>query len=421
MQIIMNRYPALRNRNFRFYFFGQAASMIGTWAQRVAMAWLAYKLTDSVWIVGVVGFAGGVSMLLLSPIGGVLSDLGDRRRLMFITQSLMLAQSIVLIALTLSGLIQPWHLVALALFLGTVTAFDTPIRISLVPGLIEDRADLPNAVALDSLLLNVARVIGPAVAGTLLATLGETSCFALNAVSFLAVLIALKCMHWKKSESRRITQPGLFFLDGLQYIRDTPAVRNALIFAAASSYLINPYSTLMPAIAAELFNGGPREIGNLLSCAGVGALLSVFCLASTRAISSSRLRWIACAGTVASGLALSLLAASGRLTIGMGMMVFVGGGMVAVAATTKMLLQWEVDEEYRGRVMGFIGVTQIGMQSVGSIGGGALAEAIGIRYALLIHGILCLAVAALYARSASHFRVEPKNELPANSQAPVKK
>ena len=236
-------FRALRYRNFRLFFIGQGLSLVGTWLQQVAMSWLTYRLTGSAWLLGVVAFCANVGILLFSNFAGVLADRIDRRRGLMVTQSLMLVQAVILATLTAAGMIQTWHLIALALWLGTCTAFDLPMRQSMYVRFVEDRADLPNAIALNSFLVNTARVVGPALAGLLLAITSEAVCFGLNALSFLAVIVALSRMQW--TEDVRTAPTGGWWsswLEGARYAVGLTPVRDLLILVAVLAFTISPYS-----------------------------------------------------------------------------------------------------------------------------------------------------------------------------------
>ncbi|HET9047091.1 MAG TPA: MFS transporter, partial [Casimicrobiaceae bacterium] len=267
-------FRALRHRNFRLFFIGQGLSNVGTWLQQVAMGWLTYRLSGSAWLLGVVAFSANAGMLVFGTWAGVLADRVHRRRALYLTQSLMLLQAVVLATLTALGYIQVWHLIALALFLGIVSSFDIPVRQSLYVYLIDDRADLPNAIALNSFLVNAARVIGPALAGVLLAIVSEAACFALNALSFAAVIIAVARMKFPREPGAAARASGWWssWLEGFRYASRHPPARALLALVAALAWTITPYSSLMPIYAKDVYGGGPHTLGFLLAAAGAGAL-----------------------------------------------------------------------------------------------------------------------------------------------------
>ena len=244
---LSHTFRALKHRNYRLFFTGQGLSLIGTWLQQVAMGWLTYRLTGSAWLLGVVAFCANVGILLFSNLAGVLADRIDRRRGLLITQSLMLVQAVVLAVLVAFGWIQTWQLIVLALWLGTCSAFDLPLRQSMYVHFIADRGDLANAIALNSMLVNTARVVGPAVAGMLLAFTSEAVCFALNALSFVAVIVAIVKMHWP-ADVRPVASSGWWasWLEGARYAHGMKPVRALLMLVAALAWTITPYSSLMP-------------------------------------------------------------------------------------------------------------------------------------------------------------------------------
>lgn len=390
-----NMFSSLAERSFRLYFCGQAVSMIGTWAQRIAMGWLVYRLTGSVWMLGLLGFASGISMFLLAPFGGVLSDLFDRRRLMFITQWMMLAQAVALVALVWSGVVRPWHLIVLSVLLGTISAIDTPVRQSLISKLLTNRANIANAIALNSLLTNCARVLGPAAASLLLTAWSETACFALNAASFLFVLYALHAMDWKETAMPQARFKLQLFTDGARHAWNNPALRRPLAFVAVVSFTVGQYPTLMPVIAEALFKGGPARLGILMSCGGIGAILNAFML--MRRAHAADLPKFAAIGGLLAGLAMAALALAHTFWLGAALMVFVGGGMIASIASTNTWLQNTVEESYRGRTMGLYAMAAFGVQPFGSIVSGAIGAVADIRTILMLNGLLCAGSAILYA------------------------
>ena len=395
MNALPSMFASLGERSFRLYFCGQAVSMIGTWAQRIAMGWLVYRLTDSVWMLGLLGFASGISMFLLAPFGGVLSDMFDRRRLMFVTQWMMLAQAVALVILVWSDAVRPWQLIALAILLGTISAIDTPVRQSLISNLLSNRANIVNAIALNSLLMNSARVIGPTVASLLLTAWGETACFALNAASFFFMLYALHAMDWKETSLSQARFKLQMFTDGVRHARNDPALWRPLAFVAVVSFTVGQYPTLMPAIVETLYKGGPGRLGILMSCSGIGAILSALMLA--RHALPGDLPKFASIGGLLAGLAMAALAFTGVFWLGAVMMVIVGGGMIASIASTNTWLQNTVDESYRGRILGLFAMAAFGVQPFGSIVSGAIGEVADIGSILLLNGFLCAGGAAVYA------------------------
>jgi hypothetical protein len=279
-------FRALRHRNFRLFFIGQGLSVMGTWLQTVAMGWLTYRISGSVFLLGVVAFCTNAGILFLGTFAGVVADHVPGRNALRITQSLALLQAATLAVLTWSGHIAVWHLIVLALWLGIVHAFDVPLRQSLWVHLVEDRADLPNVVALNSTLVNTARIVGPALAGLLLAVVSEAACFALNALSFVAVIIAIGRMRWVREPKAQPWEGGFFakWVEGYRYVSGFAPARAMLLLVAVLSWTIAPYSSMMPAFAKDIYGGGPETLGFLLATAGAGALVSSLYLASRATI-----------------------------------------------------------------------------------------------------------------------------------------
>jgi MFS family permease len=380
-------FRALRHRNFRLFFVGQGLSNVGTWLQQVAMGWLTYRLTGSAWLLGVVAFAANVGILVFGNLAGVLADRIDRRRGLMVTQSLMLLQAVILAVLTATGSIATWHLIALALWLGTCSAFDLPMRQSMYVHFVEDRADLPNAIALNSLLVNVARVVGPALAGVLLAVTSEAVCFALNALSFVAVIVALVRMQWKDGIRPRI-EGGWWssWVEGARYAAGLAPVRSLLILMAVLAFTVSPYSSLMPVYARDIYGGGPNTLGWLLSSAGAGALLATGFLASRPTVRGLARVIVHAAAT--SGIALALFAYLHIFPLALVLMFLVGGGLILTAASTNTILQTIVDDRLRGRVASFYTLAFLGVAPLGNLAAGALADVVGVRLTFLLDGVL---------------------------------
>jgi MFS family permease len=382
-------FRALRHRNFRLFFTGQGLSVVGTWLQQVAMGWLTYRLTGSAWLLGVVAFCANVGILVFSHVAGVLADRVDRRRGLLVTQSLMLVQAVILAVLTATGVIATWHLIALALWLGTCTAFDLPMRQAMYVQFVEDRADLPNAIALNSFLVNCARVVGPALAGILLSITNEAICFALNALSFLAVIVAFLRMQWPVRTPTAL-QAGWWssWLEGARYATGLAPVRALLILVAVLAWTISPYSSLMPVYAKDIFGGGPHTLGWLLSAAGAGALLSTGWLANRPTVRG--LAGIIVYAAAACGVGLAAFAYLRIYGLALVLMVIVCGGLILAAASTNTILQTIVEDRLRGRVASFYTLAFLGVAPLGNLATGALAGAIGVQLAFLINGIVAL-------------------------------
>jgi MFS family permease len=386
---------AFRHRNFRLFFSGQCVSMIGTWVQQIAQSWLVYRLTGSPFMLGLTSFAGQIPILFLAPLGGVLSDRFDRRRMLLATQSVLMLQALALAALTLSGHIQVWHVLTLASIYGIAMGFDTPVRQSLIIGLVGDKQDLPNAIALNSMLMNASRMVGPSVAGLLLAFISEGWCFLINAASYLAILAgALALRLAPRPGSREGLQKDLG--EALRYARSAAPIRTLLPLLALMSFMASPYVSLMPVIAREVLHGGAHTLGFLVGAAGLGALMGTSWLA-WRGTASGLPKVIGISAAIAGG-ALMLVSRSSALWISLPLMLCVGFGIIVTAASINTILQTIVPDDKRGRVMSFYTMSFLGVAPIGALWAGTLASRIGAPDTLLVSGCCCVLGALGYRR-----------------------
>ena len=388
-------FKALQSRDFRFYFAGQLVSLAGTWMQQVAMAWLAYRLTESALILGLLGFAGQVPILLFGAMSGVWLDRFDRRRLMLWTQSLSLLQALALALLTWQGLIDAPLLLFMAFLTGCINALDLPARQSLVVHLVAERSHLPNAIALQSMMVNATRFAGPALAGFIIAFAGEAVCFAINALSYLAVLLALLAIRARPGGDR--SKSALHALrDCLAYTFGHPDIRNALLRVAGVSFLVTPYTALMPLIAKTLLGGDARTYGLLLGSAGAGSLLAGLYLASRARVDG--LQRLVPRAALLAGAALALFALNVRLALAFPILMVLGVAVAIVAAGSNTLLQTWVRDDMRGRVMATFSMAFLGVAPLGSLAVGSLAQAFGARPVLFACGLLTLMASLAHAR-----------------------
>ena len=394
---------ALQHRNYRLYCYGQGISLIGVWAQRVAVAWLVYRLTGSALMLGVVGFLGDIPSVLAAPIAGVLADRWDRRRLIMVVQSLAMLQAAVLAALVLTGAVAVWHIIALTLFSGLLTAFEVPTRQSYIVELIERREDLGNAVALNSSLVNGARLVGPSIAGILIATVGEGICFLLNAISYVAVIgcfVAMKVKPWQRTD-----KGGALFRElqqGFAYVFGFPPMRSILLLLGLISLMGVPFQVLMPVFAKDILHGGASVLGFLMGCSGAGAFLGAIYLASRKnVLGLERLIPVA---TGIFGIGLIAFSLSRVLWLSLGLMILTGFGMIAQMASSNTMLQALADDDKRGRVMSFYTIAYRGMYPLGSLLAGSLASTIGAPGTLLLGGVCCLVGGAWFARQLPAIR-----------------
>jgi len=388
---------SLRHRNYRLYLTGQLVSVCGTWMQQIALSWLIYRLTGSATLLGVVGFASQIPIFALSAIGGVFADRYSCHRVAVWTQCASLIQAVLLSLLTLMGWIQPMHVVLLGVALGVVSAFDMPARQALVHQLI-DAEDLPNAVALNSSMINAARIVGPALAGLVVAKFGEGLCFVINAVSYLAVIAALLAMKLpeRPRESARRLSIGGSLIEGGRYILATTPIRDLLILLGLVGFMGMPYMTLMPVFAGEIHKSGADALGLMMGAVGVGALMGALFLAHRGTIVG--LGRIMVVATLGFGLALVLFTVARVFWISLLLLIGVGcGWMVLIAASNTALLTL-ADDDMRGRVMSLFSMMLVGMAPFGSLLAGWSADRVGAPLVVAIGGGLCALAGIIFAR-----------------------
>ena len=394
---------ALRHRNFRLFFIGQGISLIGTWMQSIALGWLVYRLTHSAFLLGVVGFSGQIAVLLLAPFAGVVADRRNRHSLLILTQVVAMAQAFVLSYLVLTETVMIWHVIALSLVLGSVNAFDIPVRQSFFIEMIEDKNDLGNAIALNSSVVNGARLLGPSVAGLLIATVGEGLCFLINGLSYLAVIASLLLMRLVR---KNVSPPGSRawddFTEGLKHVFLFEPIRAIILLLGLMSLMGMPYVVLMPLFAKDILHGGPSALGFLMGGCGVGALTGALYLASRRGVLG--LGKMIPIGASIFGFGLIAFSLSSNLFLSLPLMTVIGFGQIIELAASNTLLQTIVDDEQRGRVMGFFTVAFLGMAPIGSLIAGAMASVIGAPWTLFIGGVTCLIGAAAFARKLPRLR-----------------
>lgn len=374
--------------------------------QQVAMSWLVYRLTGSAMMLGVVGFTSQIPIIFLSPIAGVLADRWERRRLLIIIQSLAMFQAILLAFVVLSGIVQIWQIILFSLILGVVNAFDVPIRQSFVVEMVEHREDLGNAIALNSSMLNSAHLIGPSIAGLLVASVGEGICFMLNAVSYLAVIIALAAMRIpQRSNHHRISFHVMHELhQGFKYAYNFRPIRNILLLVAFVSLLGLPYTVLMPVYAKEILHGDAHTFGFLMTAVGSGALLGTLWLASRKNVLG--LDNVMVISTVIFAAGIAAFAFSSIFIFSMVSLALAGFGAMTLLVSCNTVLQTILDEEMRGRVLSLLTMAFMGMVPIGSLGVGAMAGIIGPRNTLLISCCSSLAAIAVFARQLPRIREE---------------
>jgi MFS family permease len=388
-------FSSLRSKNYRLYFAGQSISLIGTWMQNVALSWLVYRLTGSVFLLGLVGFMSQIPMFILAPITGVLSDRFDRLRIMTLAQICFMIHALAMTLLVLFNVIAVWHIIALSLVFGIVSAFDAPARQSLVIDLIDRREDLGNAIALNSAVFNGARLIGPAIAGITIALVGEGICFLLNTLSFFAVIFALLKI---KVPVRKIviqdTKLKKIFTDGFIYTFRTIPIRMLLIQLALLSLVALPFIVLLPAYAKEILHGSADTLGYLMSSLGAGALTGSIYMASRKSVIG--LGRIISLYTSLLGLMIVLASFSQKTYFSLILFYFGGLSMILTIAAINTMIQTIADEDKRGRVMSFYAMALMGTTPIGNLMAGTIASGIGIPYTLLAGGVITIISGALF-------------------------
>jgi MFS family permease len=394
---------ALRHRNFRLFFGGQSISLIGTWMTRIATAWLVYRLTKSSLLLGTVSFAGQIPTFLLAPFAGVWVDRLNRRQVLIWTQTLAMVQSLALAFLTLTHRITIHDILALSVFQGIINAFDMPGRQAFMVQMVEDRADLSNAIAINSSMVNLARLIGPSLAGLVIAATNEGWCFFIDGISYIAVIISLLLMQVHVQQVKRAAA-SMFeqMREGWQYVSTFVPIRNILLLFALVSLMGIPYVVLMPVFAAQVLHGGPHTLGFLMGGAGVGALISALSLVLRKSV-RGLIKMIPIAATMF-GVGLICFGLSHYLSLSILLMVIVGFGMMQGITASNTIIQTLVPEEMRGRAMSYYTAAFVGMAPFGSLLAGALAHWIGAPRTVILTGACCILGAAWFWSQRSAIR-----------------
>lgn len=407
---------ALRHRNFQLFAGGQLISLVGTWMQQVAQSWLIFRLTQSSFLLGMVSFAGQIPVFLVSPIGGHVADRLDRRRIMIATQTASMILAFVLAALTLSHRVREWHIILLAVFLGLVNAFDLPARQAALVQMVE-REDLMNAIALNSSMFNGARVIGPAIAGLLVAAIGEGWCFFVNGASYIAVIVGLLMMRMpKKLEGHAVSGTAIEnIVEGFRYVAHTAPIRALLLLIGVISFCGMPYAVLMPVFAENILHAGARGLGILMGASGAGALLGSIALAMRSSVKGLG-RWVAVSAG-AFGAALALFALSRSFWLSAAFLVPVGAMMMVQMASSNTLIQSMVPDALRGRVMAVYSMMFMGMGPLGSLLAGSAAHRIGAPIAVAAGGVISVLGAIVFGLRLPNLRGEARELILAQQYA----
>jgi MFS family permease len=397
-------FRALRHKNYAMYFVGCGTSQIGNWMQRIATEWLVYRLTDSVVYLGGISFVNQVATSFLVPFTGVLADTWKLQRILKVTQFLAMLQSIAMFLLVASGTIQVWHIFVLGFCSGVINAFEQPARQSFVVYMVDDERDLGNAIALNSSLLNSARLIGPSIAGMLIAGFGESICFLLNAIGYLASLTALLLMKIQK-EQKLLEQGALWqgLKEGVRFAVTSPPIRDILLLLTLLSFMGMPYTILMSVFAKDVLHGNSQTMGLLMSSVGLGALIGSFWLAS-RSHAQGLEKWLFIASSIF-GLGLIAFSGSTYLPLSMALLAITAFGMIVNNSACNTMLQSLVDDEKRGRIMSMYTLAFMGTTPFGNLFAGFLANNIGVQSTLLIGGLVCVIGSLIFGSRLGKMRI----------------
>ncbi|HLT81694.1 MAG TPA: MFS transporter [Cyclobacteriaceae bacterium] len=403
-------FRALQSRNFRLYFFGQSVSLIGTWMQRTAVYWVVYEETKSAFMLGATVFAAQFPAFLLSIAGGVVADRYNRYRVLLATQCASLVQAAALALLVATGAYEIWHILALTVMLGTINAFDVPARQAMIYDMVKKKFHVPNAIALNSSMVHLARIVGPALSGIVLEVFGATFCFASNAVSFAAVIASLLMMRlppYKKVA--RTTTPMGDMKAGFTYLRETPAISLVIVMLAFTSLLSLPYVTVLPVYAREIFHGDASTFGYLNSFVGLGAITGAIFLASLQP--GARLAKILLINTALFGIGLAAFSHLTSFPLALLCLILTGFGMMSQTTISNTIIQLTVVPTMRGRVLSYYTMVFFGMQPIGGLLIGTLTQYLGAPRTVLIQGIITILIALLFAPLLRRRELKPKDRM----------
>lgn len=401
---------AFQSRNFRLYFSGQSISLIGTWMQRTAVYWVIYERTGSSFMLGLAVFAAQFPSFLLSIVGGVISDRYNRYRVLLATQIASLVQAVLLTILVATGKFEVWHILALTALLGAINAFDVPARQAMIYDMVKNKFHVPNAIALNSSMVHLARIIGPALSGLLLEAVGAAACFSVNAISFLAVIISLLLMKlppYKKAD--RTTNALTDMREGFTYLMHTPSISMVILMLAFVSLLALPYVTLLPVYAKEIFLGDASTFGYLNSFVGLGAIGGAIFLASLKP--GSRLGKILIINTILFGLGLLAFSHLTSLPVALLFLTLTGFGMMSQTTISNTIIQLAVVPSMRGRVLSYYAMVFFGMQPIGSLLIGAVSQQAGAPDTVLAQGVVTILIALIFAPLLRKRELKPKDKM----------
>ncbi len=397
-------FRALRHRNFRLFVAGQIVSLIGTWMQNVAQSWLVYRMTHSSLLLGTAWFCTQIPVFALGPFGGLAADRFSRHRLVVLTQTLSMIQALLLAALTLTGTVQVWHVLALATLLGCINAFDMPARQSLIIQM-TGKEDLLCAISLNSAIFNSARVVGPGLAGLVVALVGEGSCFLLNGISFLAVIGCLLAMRLPPFQPPKQESPWAHLVDGFRYVYHHVLVRRLLAMMAAVTTAGMPAVVLMPFFADAIFHRGSQGLGYLMGAMGIGAVVGTLVLAGHD--QASALVKVIVLSSATTGLGFILFSLSPAFWISLAIMPVIGFSVMRQMAAANTLIQTAIPDQYRGRTMAMYSMTVVGLGPFGSLAAGALAAAWGARTTVMLGGVLAVVASFLFRMFMLRIKIPP--------------
>ena len=403
-----NTFRAFRNRNYALFFTGQSVSLIGTWMQRTGVSWVIYTMTHSTFMLGLTIFASQFPSFLFSLLGGILSDRYPRYKILLFTQTASLIQAVLLAILTLTDRYSVWQILTLSIALGVINAFDVPARQPLVHELVSDKADIPNALALNSSMVNFGRLVGPALSGIVLGKFGAGICFLLNAISFLAVIISLLLMklppHNPPAVKKKIASE---LAEGFLYLKKTRVISIILLMLIFVSLLVLPYDTLLPVFAKVIFKGDATTFGYIFSFIGLGAIGGTFFLASLKP--GTDLKIVLLANTIILGIGLMLFSHTIYFPIAMFFATLSGFGAMSQNTLCLTIIQVNADPNMRGRVMSYVALAYFGMLPLGSLLIGAISQKIGAPNTILCQGILALIIAAIFSKFLRSDKMNKKN------------
>jgi MFS family permease len=396
-------FRALRHRNYRLFFTGQSLSLVGTWMQQVAISWLVYTMTHSPLLLGLTAFIGQIPTFIFAPLAGVIADRHNRHRMLIVTQSLAMFQALILTILVLTGTADVWEIIALSFVSGLINAFDIPVRQAFTIEMVDKEDDLANAIALNSTMVNMAKLLGPSIAGVLIALAGTSVCFLLNTVSFIPVLISLFIMK-VSSKSPHLKRPTILreLKEGFVYAVHSVPIRSLLMLLGLVSLLGGAAQALMPVFAVDIFHGNSRTLGFLMASSGFGALCGAIYLASRKTVRGLGGVIAFTSGLFGAGVIVFSLSKILALSV---IVLFVSGfGMMVEMAASNMILQTIVDEDKRGRIMSFYTMAFMGTSPIGGLLAGAMAHKYGVIPTLLAGGCLCLAGSLTFTNQLPLFR-----------------